>query len=85
MIAVAVQATEPEFNKECAMGLAMKKAHPHRLLGHLDGGQRQGLLLLERGRQVRVPEGTGGPYRRGRDLLFTLDGSITGSRQGLGP
>lgn len=28
MIAVAVQAAEPEFNKECAMGLAMKKHIP---------------------------------------------------------
>ena len=28
MMAVAVQAAEPEFNKECAMGLAMKKHIP---------------------------------------------------------
>jgi len=28
LVAVAVQAAEPEFNKECAMGLAMKKPSP---------------------------------------------------------
>jgi hypothetical protein len=54
LMVTGVQAADPEFKKECTMGLAMKKIHPHGVLGDVEVRERQDVLLRKRGGQVAL-------------------------------